>query len=54
MLTGDKGKTAKMIGVQCGMFSSKIEKSSDNLEEEEVRSPSAVGQIDLDVKRTEK
>lgn len=21
MLTGDKGKTAKMIGVQCGMFS---------------------------------
>ena len=24
MLTGDKGKTAKMIGIQCGMFSSKI------------------------------
>ena len=22
MLTGDKGKTAKMIGLQCGMFSS--------------------------------
>ena len=22
MLTGDKGKTAKMIGHQCGMFSS--------------------------------
>jgi len=21
MLTGDKGKTAKMIGLQCGMFS---------------------------------
>ena len=24
MLTGDKGKTAKMIGLQCGMFSTKI------------------------------
>jgi len=24
MLTGDKGKTAKMIGVQCGMFTVKI------------------------------
>ena len=32
MLTGDKGKTAKMIGVQCGMFSSKIDKSSEQLE----------------------
>ena len=41
MLTGDKGKTAKMIGVQCGMFGSKIEKFSDK--RDEVKSPSAVG-----------
>ena len=28
MLTGDKGKTAKMIGIQCGMFSSKMKERS--------------------------
>ena len=26
MLTGDKGKTAKMIGIQCGLFEAKIDK----------------------------
>ena len=28
MLTGDKGKTAKMIGLQCGMFSSESVRSN--------------------------
>ena len=34
MLTGDKGKTAKMIGVQCGMFTAKI-KSDDAAENDD-------------------
>ena len=34
MLTGDKGKTAKMIGVQCGMFSSLI-KEHDEFKQEQ-------------------
>ena len=50
MLTGDKGKTAKMIGVQCGMFSSKIDRPSEK-QNKEMKSPSAVGQIDLDINR---
>lgn len=29
MLTGDKGKTAKMIGVQCGMFTPDLKHSDD-------------------------
>lgn len=33
MLTGDKGKTAKMIGIQCGMFNSKVK---DNPEPSDV------------------
>ena len=53
MLTGDKGKTAKMIGVQCGMFSSKIDRPTEK-HDEGVRTPSAVGQIDLDIKKNEK
>ena len=53
MLTGDKGKTAKMIGVQCGMFSSKIDRPSEK-QNKEIKSPSAVGQIDLDINKREK
>lgn len=48
MLTGDKGKTARMIGVQCGMFtantkdsndkSTKLEPNDDILEEQKMNS----------------
>mmetsp|Transcript_38763 Transcript_38763/g.50754 ORF Transcript_38763/g.50754 Transcript_38763/m.50754 type:complete len:110 (+) Transcript_38763:356-685(+) len=35
MLTGDKGKTAKMIGLQCGMFSA--ESIQGHLDNEKMR-----------------
>lgn len=41
MLTGDKGKTAKMIGIQCGMFS--VTEKSSAMNDHEPKTASKLG-----------
>ncbi len=47
MLTGDKGKTAKMIGIQCGMFS--VTEKSSMMEDNELKTASKLMQKELEI-----
>ena len=52
MLTGDKGKTAKMIGLQCGMFSSESI-SGTSPYEDHVRTVDVTGRNNMTPEKSE-